>query len=113
MADKTRLDTDITKPSITAPGDGPYDTTDPTERASTVTPRPGAQAIATGTVNAVLPIPAPQAEPPRRRRKEDVEEYEVTKPDGTRATVQHDLVTGETAFKSAESTDTGSHRTQN
>jgi hypothetical protein len=112
MANQTRLDTDVTKPSVTAAGDGPHDTTDPTEMASTVVPRPGAQAIATGTVNAVLPIPKQQAEAPRRRRKEDIEEYEVTKPDGTKATVQHDLITGETAFKAAESTDTGSHRTQ-
>lgn len=106
MAD-TRLDNDVTKPSRTAPGDGPADTTDPTEMASTVTaPTPGPDAIKTGTVNAVLPIPQ---EAPGRRRAGRREEYEATRPDGSKVTVVHDLDTGQTGVK--ESTDTGSHRT--
>ena len=43
--EKTTLDEDTTKPSTTAPGDGPADTTDPNERASSITPQPGPEAI--------------------------------------------------------------------
>lgn len=106
---ETRLDTDVTKPSVTQPGDGPHDTTDPTERASTVVPRPGAIALATGTVNGALPIPAPLTKP-ARRSADRKEEYEATRPDGTTVTVVRNIETGESSIK-AVSTDTGSHRT--
>ncbi len=54
----TRLDTDVTKPSTVVAGDAPADTTDPTERASTVGGDKAAAALAGHlTVNAVVPMP--------------------------------------------------------
>ena len=55
--EKTTLDSDVTKPSVTAPGDGPADTTDPTEQASSVPFAPSEEALKVGTVNAVVPVP--------------------------------------------------------
>jgi len=55
----TSLDTDVTKPSVTAPGDGPADTTDPTEIAGSVPASPGKEALKAGTVNTVVPVEAP------------------------------------------------------
>lgn len=93
---ETRLDKDNTKPSTTAPGDGPADTTDPTERASSVTPQPGTEALKVGTVNAVQPIP--EDEKPQRDSKSDrVETYKATRPDGSEVTVKHNLDTGESS----------------
>ncbi len=94
---KTTLDSDITKPSVTAPGDGPADTTDPTERASTVTPNPGPEALKVGTVNAVTPLPKNEA--PAREGKDRIEEYKATRPDGSEVTVVHNLETGESTVK--------------
>lgn len=91
---KTRLDSDNTKPSTTAPGDGPADTTDPTERASSVTPQPGPEALKVGTVNAVQPIPQESVE--RDSKSDRVEKYKATRPDGSEVTVTHNLDTGET-----------------
>jgi hypothetical protein len=93
----TRLDEDTTKPSTTAPGDGPADTTDPTERAHSVTPRPDAEAIKVGTVNAV--VPGEKIEPAAAVSEEDqrIEKYEAVKPDGTKVTVTHNIDTGETS----------------
>ena len=89
----TTLDSDVTKPSVTAPGDGPADTTDPTERATSVTPQPGEEALKVGTVNAVQPLPQPeQAEEDKDPR---VERYEAVKPDGSTVTVERNLETGE------------------
>lgn len=94
---QTKLDKDTTKPSTTAPGDGPADTTDPNERASSVTPQPGPEALKVGTVNAVQPIPQ-DAEPAKRDSKKDrVEKYKATRPDGTQVTVTHNIDTGETS----------------
>lgn len=92
---ETRLDKDTTKPSTTAPGDGPADTTDPSERASTVTPQPGEEAVKVGTVNAVQPVE--QDAPKRDSSKDRIEKYKATKPDGTEVTVTHNLETGETS----------------
>lgn len=95
--EKTTLDEDNTKPSTTAPGDGPADTTDPNERASSITPQPGPEAIKVGTVNAVQPVPAdaePESVPEKDQR---VEKYKATKPDGTVVTVTHNIDTGETS----------------
>ena len=94
---ETRLDTDVTKPSTTAPGDGPADTTDPTERAHSVTPRPGAEAIKVGTVNAVLPGPKVEEPGVAASDKHRFETYKATEPDGTVVTVKHNLDTGETS----------------
>lgn len=95
-AKSTKLDSDVTKPSRTAPGDGPADTTDPAEEAISAPPRPGGEALKVGTVNAV--VPAPERETPAEVRGESrVEEYKATRPDGTEVTVKHNIDTGETS----------------
>lgn len=93
----TTLDSDTTKPSVTAPGDGPADTTDPTERATTVTPNPGPEALKVGTVNAVKPLP--KVEEVAREGEARIEEYKATRPDGSEVTVVHNLDTGESKIK--------------
>jgi hypothetical protein len=95
MATETRLDSDITKPSTTAPGDGPADTTDPTEHASSRRPQPGEAALAAGTVNAVVSIPAP-VQPTRDTSKDRFEEYDTTAPDGSTVRMRHNLDSGRT-----------------
>jgi hypothetical protein len=55
---ETRLDTDVHAPATTAPGDAPADTTDPTERASTITPQaPSQEALQAGTILGAVPLP--------------------------------------------------------
>ncbi|MBT2485808.1 MULTISPECIES: hypothetical protein [unclassified Microbacterium] len=93
----TTLDSNVTKPSVTTPGDGPADTTDPTEIAVSVTPQPGAEAIAVGTVNAVKPVKKTVAE--REGSNDRTEKYEAVKPDGTKVTVTRNIETGETSVK--------------
>lgn len=93
----TTLDSDVTKPSVTAPGDGPADTTDPTEIAVSVTPQPGAEAIAVGTVNAVKPVKRTAAK--RDASSDRTEKYEAVKPDGTKVTVTRNIETGETSVE--------------
>lgn len=95
---ETRLDKDTTKPSTTAPGDGPADTTDPTERASTVTPQPGPESLKVGTVNAVQPVrkDTPDESAPAKKDQR-IEKYKATRPDGTEVTVTHNIDTGETS----------------
>jgi hypothetical protein len=91
MAD-TRLDDDNTKPSNTEPGDGPHDTTDPSEFASTVIPNPGPEALRTGTVNSARPIPNPQGPTPKVEQSEHrIERYTAFRPDGTEVEVVKDL----------------------
>jgi hypothetical protein len=90
----TTLDSDVTKPSVTAPGDGPADTTNPDERAQSVSPQPGAQALAEGTVNAVKPVPAPRST--RSKAKERTEQYKATKADGSQVTIRRNIDTGKT-----------------
>lgn len=108
----TTLDSDVTKPSVTAPGDGAHDTTDPLERASTVTPQPSAATVASGvgTVNGQLPLPplpaAVKVTDPR------LEEYDAVRPDGKVVRVQHNLETGETRIAPTPTTDTASTSTQ-
>lgn len=96
--ESTTLDADVTKPSTTAPGDGPADTTDPNERAVSVTPSPSDEALKVGTVNAVKP--APKVETPKSTAKHRTERYTATKPDGTEVTVERDLETGESSVVS-------------
>jgi len=93
IPDETKLDSSIEKPSTTAPGDGPADTTDPTETASSVTPRPDATALAVGTVNAVVPTTKPAAKASKAKAR--TERYKSTKPDGTEVTVERNIDTGE------------------
>jgi len=93
----TTLDTDTTKPSVTAPGDGPADTTDPAERASTVTPNPGPEALKVGTVNAVKPLPPVEEAAPEGEAR--TEEYDVIGPDGEPVRVVRNIETGESKRK--------------
>lgn len=96
--DATRLDEAVDRPSTTAPGDGPADTTDPTEHASTVNPDKAAAAKAGhGTVNTVVPVPRPGGSR-RKASKERIEQYERTRPDGKVVTVEHNLETGKTSI---------------
>lgn len=93
----TTLDSDLTKPSVTAPGDGPADTTDPTESASSATPDKGAAAAAGyGTVNAVVALPK-RARKPAAPAKDRTETYEVEGPDGNPVKVTRNIDTGETS----------------
>lgn len=93
---QTRLDSDNTKPSTTAPGDGPADTTDPSERASTVGgDKKAAAAAGHLTVNAVEPVEPVAAA--KSDGKDRIETYKATRPDGTEVTVKHNLDTGETS----------------
>lgn len=95
---ETRLDEHLDAPSTTAPGDGPADTTDPNERASSATPDKGAAAKAGhGTVNAVVPLP--QRKKAERTGKDRTETYPATRPDGTEVTVERNIETGESSVK--------------
>ena len=98
VEETTTLDSDITKPSVTAPGDGPADTTDPTEIASTVVPRPGPEALAVGTVNAVLPVERPASK--RSTKDHRFEEYDAVKPDGSTVRIKRNIDTGESEIVS-------------
>ncbi|WP_045746394.1 hypothetical protein [Actinoplanes rectilineatus] len=105
--EQTRLDEHTDAPSTTAPGDGPADTTDPTERASTVEPdKTTAAAAGHLTVNAAVPV-----DPDRQLagvaiskatggedddREDRIEEYDATRPDGSTVRVRHNLETGDT-----------------
>lgn len=91
----TTLDSDVTKPAVTAPGDGPADTTDPNETAYSVTPAPGPEAVKAGTVNAVKPVPKRAAA--KSTRKPRMETYKATAPDGTEVTVTRNIETGESS----------------
>ncbi|ROS52932.1 hypothetical protein [Frigoribacterium sp. PhB24] len=94
IPDETKLDSSVEKPSTTAPGDGPADTTDPTETASSVTPSPDATALAVGTVNAVVPTTKPAAKASKAKAR--TERYKATKPDGSEVMVQRNIDTGAT-----------------
>jgi hypothetical protein len=113
-AKTTTLDNDVTKPSKTVPGDGPADTTNPLERASTVTPQPSAETVASGagTVNGQLPLPNIEEAPKIPADEHRYEEYDAVTPEGKVVRVQHNLDTGATRVKAATSTDTGSTATQ-
>lgn len=109
--DVTRLDDHTDAPSITAPGDGPADTTDPTERATTVG---GDKAAAARnghlTVNAAIPMPTDdkgrlkgvaisfsgEGENADGEGGDRVETYPATRPNGETVTVKHNLDTGVT-----------------
>lgn len=102
MADEysTTLDDHLDAPSITAPGDGPADTLDPTERASSATPDKGAAARAGyGTVNAVVKLPdrksRRRANDPSEKADDRTETYEVEGPDGEPVKVTRNIETGE------------------
>ena len=95
----TTLDSHVDAPSITAPGDGPADTMDPTERATSVLADKGAAALAGHlTVNSVLPLPPIDATKTFEGEGR-IEEYPMTKPNGEVVTVVHNIDTGETRIK--------------
>ncbi|KTR11071.1 hypothetical protein NS330_12960 [Curtobacterium citreum] len=82
-------------PSTTVPGDGPADTTDPTQTASSSRALPSDAARAAGTVNAVTlvtsrPKTTTSTAPLRS------ETYKQTAPNGSTVTVRRDLETGDT-----------------
>lgn len=96
MADTT-LDDDVTKPSQTEPGDGPADTNDPDELATSARPDPGDEAIKAGTVNAVKPAgkaSAKKASTPTRR-KDRIEKFTQVAPNGQICHVERNIDTGE------------------
>lgn len=106
-AQDTTLDNDVTKPGVVAPGDAPFDTVDPTEIATSVSPDKAAAALAgSGVVNAVLPL----KQIPGHMSPEDVakwngtadsgertETYQAVDPQGKVVSVKHNLDTGETS----------------
>ncbi|MFE6426745.1 hypothetical protein ACFVOB_14905 [Streptomyces rochei] len=96
--EETRLNEDVDKPSTTAPGDGPADTTDADERATSATPDKAAAAQAGhGTVNAVVPLP--KRKTAARKGKDRTETYTATRPDGTEVTVERNIETGESSVQ--------------
>lgn len=83
---------DVTAP---APGiHGPADTTDPTQIAHTVSPRPGKQALATGTVNAI--VTHARVIPERDTSNDRYETYPVQAPNGSTVIVRRNIETGVT-----------------
>jgi hypothetical protein len=94
---ETRLDSHLDKPSTVAPGDGPADTTDPNEIASSASPDKGAAAKAGwGTVNAVVKVGELGESTTRDSSNDRTEEYDATAPDGSTVRVKHNIETGET-----------------
>lgn len=92
----TTLDDHIDKPSVVEPGDAPFDTTDPEERATSITPDKAAAARAGfGTVNAVIPLPKPERVA-EERGPDRIETYQATGPGGKLVTVTHNLDRGVT-----------------
>lgn len=94
MATKTTQSVSV--PSEVEPGDAPFDTVDPTERVSSVSPDKAAAAKAGAqTVNAVVLLPEVE-QPKVEKGKDRIERYQVTAPDGKLVTVEHNIDTGET-----------------
>ena len=101
---RTLLDDNVSMPGYVAPGDGPFDTVDPSEHATSVSPDKGAAALAGyGVVNAVLPIADPSGREQALAQAaktapqgERTETYTVVGPDGKPVKIEHDLDTGET-----------------
>ncbi len=94
MATKTTKRVDI--PSEVEPGDAPFDTTDVTERVSSIDhpDKAAAAAAGFGTVNAVVLLP--EAEQPRRETgKARTERYQATAPNGKLVTVERNVETGD------------------
>lgn len=90
---ETRLDTDVHAPATNAPGDAPADTTDPDERATTITPQvPSDEALKAGTILGAVPVPAAVIAA-QTGDGEDVrvEEYDEVTPTGEAIRVRHIL----------------------
>lgn len=87
----------VTQPKETPEGEhGPVDETDPTKRVSSVTAIPDSEALAVGTVDTVAEAPQPETPAAPAAR---TEEYEATKPDGSKVTVVRNIETGKTTLK--------------
>ncbi|ATE56149.1 MULTISPECIES: hypothetical protein [Actinosynnema] len=94
-SNQTTLDSHLDRPSVTATGDGPADTTDPAEVAVSAVPDKAAAALAGhGMVNAVIPVGRTDAQAPSAPSR--IETYQRVRPDGQRVTVTHDLTAGTT-----------------
>lgn len=94
---QTTLDEAVDAPGVVEPGDAPFDTTDPDEFATSVTPDKGAAAKAGyGVVNAVTILPVREAARQERAGGDRSETYEVTGPDGKAVKVTRNIDTGET-----------------
>lgn len=102
---RTLLDEQVDMPGYVAPGDGPFDTVDPSEHATSVSPDKGNAGLqGFGVVNAVLPIPDPsgreqamaKAAQERGESGGRTETYTVTGPDGKPVTIEHNMDTGDT-----------------
>lgn len=100
---KTTLDDDVTAPSVTEPGDGPADTTDPDEIATSVTPDPGDEAVKAGTVNAVKKTGTRSK--PKAAGKPRIEKYTQLRPDGKLAHIERNIETGESTVSKVEDQD--------
>jgi hypothetical protein len=107
-AQKTTLDSDVSKPGVVAPGDAPFDTVDATEIATSVRgDKMSAGLAGFGVVNAVVKLDRI----PGHLSPEDVakfnggpdgggersETYQAVSPDGKIVTVNHNIDTGETS----------------
>ncbi len=94
---QTTLDEAVDAPGVVEPGDAPFDTTDPEEFATSVTPDKGAAAKAGyGVVNAVTILPVREVQRAERQGGDRTETYEVTGPDGKPVKVTRNIDTGET-----------------
>lgn len=112
-AKTTTLDSDVTKPAQAAPGDGAADTTDPLERASTVVPSPGPEALRVGTVNGQLPLDPIPANAVEASDDDRIEEYDATDHNGKPVRIRRNIETGESiVVRQRQSTDTGATATQ-
>jgi hypothetical protein len=105
---QTRLDSDVSMPGNVAPGEAPYDTTDATEIATSVSPDKATAALAGfGVVNAVKKLDRiPGQLTPEEVAKfngvsdggeQRTESYQAVGPDGKLVTVTHNIDTGETS----------------
>lgn len=94
---KTLTTDSVSVPSFVAPGDAPYDTVDPSEEVTSVSPDKGAAALAGfGVVNAVLPLPKRKTAE-RDSSQDRIETYEVDGPDGKPVKITHNIDSGETS----------------
>jgi len=88
------LDSDLTRPSTSAPGHGPADTLDDRERASSSKSRPGPEAVTRGTVNAVVSLGRTPEERTEWLPTDRIEREQVLDPDGELVTVERNLELG-------------------
>lgn len=99
----TRTDKRVDRASTVEPGDAPADTTDPSERVTSVTPDKAAAAAAGHqTVNAVVPLRIPDTVGGGEEGKPRTETYDAVRPDGVKVSVTRNVETGETKVSEAK-----------